>query len=190
MLSRPRRGRAVGTVRRRGRGVRAARASGPGAQPSQDSRGSGGCAARVRRTLWAGHAQDRDRRRRDLRGPRRRSGTGSRWATADPRGHRGLLALHHVGSRRADSAAAAPDAVSGRRAGDHRSTVRLGAPVVASNKVQVDAIVGLWQAGEPLEVVGDEFGLAAVSDRSSTKPSTAIGRKLRSCSAGFVVPPC
>ncbi|MEE1839875.1 DUF433 domain-containing protein [Streptomyces sp. NPDC007076] len=35
-----------------------------------------------------------------------------------------------------------------------------GAPVVASNKVQVDAIVGLWQAGEPLEVVGDEFGLS------------------------------
>lgn len=34
-----------------------------------------------------------------------------------------------------------------------------GAPVVAENKVQVDAIVSLWEAGESLETVADEYGL-------------------------------
>lgn len=34
-----------------------------------------------------------------------------------------------------------------------------GAPVVAENKVQVEAIVGLWEAGESLETVADEYGL-------------------------------
>lgn len=34
-----------------------------------------------------------------------------------------------------------------------------GTPVVASNKVQVDAIVGMWRAGESLETVADEYGL-------------------------------
>lgn len=34
-----------------------------------------------------------------------------------------------------------------------------GAPVVEANKVQVDAIVDLWQAGESLETVGFEYGL-------------------------------
>lgn len=35
-----------------------------------------------------------------------------------------------------------------------------GAPVVAENKVQVDAIVSLWDAGESLETVADEYGLS------------------------------
>lgn len=35
-----------------------------------------------------------------------------------------------------------------------------GSPVVASNKIRVDAIVGLWQAGESLETVGYEYGLS------------------------------
>ncbi|MGW3428734.1 DUF433 domain-containing protein [Streptomyces melanosporofaciens] len=34
-----------------------------------------------------------------------------------------------------------------------------GAPVVAENRVQVDAIVSLWEAGESLEAVADEYGL-------------------------------
>jgi uncharacterized protein (DUF433 family) len=34
-----------------------------------------------------------------------------------------------------------------------------GAPVVAENKVPVDAITGLWRAGEPLDVVAREYGL-------------------------------
>lgn len=35
-----------------------------------------------------------------------------------------------------------------------------GAPVVASNKIQVDAIVNLWEAGESLDTVADEYGLS------------------------------
>ncbi len=34
-----------------------------------------------------------------------------------------------------------------------------GAPVLASTKVPVEAVVGLWQAGEPLETVAEEYGL-------------------------------
>lgn len=34
-----------------------------------------------------------------------------------------------------------------------------GAPVLCSNKVPVEAVVGLWQAGEPLETVAEEYGL-------------------------------
>ncbi|WP_413799874.1 DUF433 domain-containing protein [Streptomyces iranensis] len=36
---------------------------------------------------------------------------------------------------------------------------RRRAPVVAENKVQVDAIVSLWEAGESLETVAIEYGL-------------------------------
>ncbi|MFI0943600.1 DUF433 domain-containing protein [Streptomyces sp. NPDC021020] len=35
-----------------------------------------------------------------------------------------------------------------------------GAPVVAENKIQVDAIVNLWEAGESLDTVGAEFGMS------------------------------
>lgn len=35
-----------------------------------------------------------------------------------------------------------------------------GSPVVAQNKVQVDAIVNLWEAGEPLEAVAIEYGMS------------------------------
>lgn len=35
-----------------------------------------------------------------------------------------------------------------------------GSPVVEQNKVTVDAIVHLWRAGEPLDVVADEFELS------------------------------
>jgi uncharacterized protein (DUF433 family) len=35
-----------------------------------------------------------------------------------------------------------------------------GAPVVEENKVTVDAIVDLWRAGEPFEVVADEYELS------------------------------
>jgi uncharacterized protein (DUF433 family) len=34
-----------------------------------------------------------------------------------------------------------------------------GAPVVARTKVPVDAVVGMWRAGEPSDVVADEYGL-------------------------------
>ena len=34
-----------------------------------------------------------------------------------------------------------------------------GAPVLAESKAPVDALVGLWRAGEPLEVVADEYGM-------------------------------
>lgn len=34
-----------------------------------------------------------------------------------------------------------------------------GAPVLASTKVSVDTVVALWRAGEPLEVVAEEYGL-------------------------------
>ncbi|BCJ56788.1 DUF433 domain-containing protein [Micromonospora endophytica] len=34
-----------------------------------------------------------------------------------------------------------------------------GAPVVARTKVPVEAVVGMWRAGEPSEVVADEYGL-------------------------------
>jgi uncharacterized protein (DUF433 family) len=34
-----------------------------------------------------------------------------------------------------------------------------GAPVLATSKVSVDTIVGLWRAGETLEVVAEEYGL-------------------------------
>lgn len=36
-----------------------------------------------------------------------------------------------------------------------------GRPVVESNKVPVEAILGLWRAGESLETVADEFGMTA-----------------------------
>lgn len=35
-----------------------------------------------------------------------------------------------------------------------------GAPIVAQNKIQVGAIVDLWQAGESLDTVADEFELS------------------------------
>lgn len=35
-----------------------------------------------------------------------------------------------------------------------------GSPVVEANKVPVQAIVELWQSGEPLEVVAEEYGLS------------------------------
>nr|WP_206539153.1 DUF433 domain-containing protein [Nocardiopsis gilva] len=34
-----------------------------------------------------------------------------------------------------------------------------GAPVLEGSKVPIDAIVGLWQAGESLETVAEEFGI-------------------------------
>lgn len=34
-----------------------------------------------------------------------------------------------------------------------------GSPVVEQNRVQVDAIVGMWRAGESLETVAEEYGL-------------------------------
>ncbi len=34
-----------------------------------------------------------------------------------------------------------------------------GAPVVESNKVQVDMVVSLWRSGESLDVVAREYGL-------------------------------
>jgi uncharacterized protein (DUF433 family) len=34
-----------------------------------------------------------------------------------------------------------------------------GTPVLASTKVSVDTVVALWRAGEPLEVVAEEYGL-------------------------------
>lgn len=34
-----------------------------------------------------------------------------------------------------------------------------GRPVVASNKVPLDAILGLWRAGEPLAVIAEEFAM-------------------------------
>jgi uncharacterized protein (DUF433 family) len=34
-----------------------------------------------------------------------------------------------------------------------------GSPVVEQNKVQIDAIVGMWRAGESLETVADEYDL-------------------------------
>ena len=35
-----------------------------------------------------------------------------------------------------------------------------GAPVVADNKIQVETITGLWQAGESLETIAGEFGMS------------------------------
>jgi uncharacterized protein (DUF433 family) len=34
-----------------------------------------------------------------------------------------------------------------------------GAPVLERTKVPVDAVVGMWRAGEPVDVVADEYGL-------------------------------
>ncbi|WBB80153.1 DUF433 domain-containing protein [Micromonospora sp. WMMD882] len=34
-----------------------------------------------------------------------------------------------------------------------------GAPVIARTKVPVEAVVGMWRAGEPSDVVADEYGL-------------------------------
>lgn len=34
-----------------------------------------------------------------------------------------------------------------------------GAPVIARSKVPVDAVVGMWRAGESVDVVADEYGL-------------------------------
>jgi uncharacterized protein (DUF433 family) len=36
----------------------------------------------------------------------------------------------------------------------------LGMPVIEENRVPVDAVVGLWQAGEPFDIVADEYGLS------------------------------
>lgn len=35
-----------------------------------------------------------------------------------------------------------------------------GAPVVARNKVPVDAVLDLWASGEPMAIVADEYGLS------------------------------
>jgi uncharacterized protein (DUF433 family) len=34
-----------------------------------------------------------------------------------------------------------------------------GSPVVEQNKVQIDAVVGIWRPGESLETVADEYDL-------------------------------
>lgn len=34
-----------------------------------------------------------------------------------------------------------------------------GAPVITTNNVQVDMVVGLWRAGESLDAVAEEYGL-------------------------------
>ncbi|MQA16239.1 MAG: DUF433 domain-containing protein [Pseudonocardiaceae bacterium] len=35
----------------------------------------------------------------------------------------------------------------------------MGAPVLATNNVQVDNVVALWRAGESLKAVAEEYGL-------------------------------
>ncbi|MFF2651457.1 DUF433 domain-containing protein [Streptomyces sp. NPDC058045] len=48
-----------------------------------------------------------------------------------------------------------------------------GTPVVEENKIQVDAILGLWQAGESLETVADEFDMTAEQVEAVCRYATA-----------------
>lgn len=49
-----------------------------------------------------------------------------------------------------------------------------GAPVIEANRIPVDAVVGLWRAGESIHTVADEFGLTY--EQAEAICRTATGR--------------
>ncbi|MGH3751470.1 MAG: DUF433 domain-containing protein [Pseudonocardiaceae bacterium] len=56
----------------------------------------------------------------------------------------------------------------------------MGAPVIATNSVQVDNVVALWRAGESLEAVAEEYGLTVMPRKPSaaSRPEFFVDRSL------------